>query len=276
LICLFIIIIFNILFNFSEIHHQEARENFQSLATSSRFPSINPFPELRPWIKQEPGINQIYKLKPANGEYLESVGHSSQQHQQELPQPQTTSTPYEEFQKQQQLLVQQYQEQLKAQLLLQQQQFEQQQQQLLSSQHQQQRGSDEVLQSVGSLKPHEDLKIKTKPGVESTTATSSSSEALERKSGLEPMSLPTVSSRSSVHKSGLNATSEFSSNDSSLIVSINKTTVLSGLVREYIDSQRGILEIYQVGHSEVLTEPIAGNLNISKIQGWPSLIVVFY
>ena len=45
-----------------------------------------------------------------------------------------------------------------------------------------------------------------------------------------------------------------------LIASIKKRTVLRGLVREYIDSKRGILEIYQVGHSGLLSEPVAGNL----------------
>jgi hypothetical protein len=230
-------------------------------------------------IKQEPDIDQISKLKPANDGYLELVGNSFQQqeqlsqHQQGFPEMQTMPTAYEEFQKQQQLLVQQYQDQMKAQLLLHQQLFEQQQQQLLSSQ--QQTGSNEVLQSVSSLKPHKDLKIKTKPGVESTTETYNSSLCLVHKSGLDPVTLPTVSSTLSVPKSRLEATSASSLNDLNPIASIKKTTVLSGLVREYIDSQRGILEIYQVGHSELLMEPIAGNLNISKIQGWLSFIVFF-
>ncbi len=47
--------------------------------------------------------------------------------------------------------------------------------------------------------------------------------------------------------------------DVTLIAAIDKRTVLRGLVREYIDSRRGILEIYQVGHSGLLSEPVAGN-----------------
>ncbi len=235
-----------------------------SSATSSRFPAINPFPELRPLIKQEPGIVQTNTLKPVNDEFLESVGNSSQQHQQELPQPQTMSTAYDEFQKQQNFLLRQYQEQLEEQLLLRQQQFEH---QLLSSQQQ---NNDEVIPLI----PPEVVKIKTEPGAESTTATYNSSQALVPKSVQEPETLPSVSCQSSVPKAGLEATSVFSSNDSSLIASINKTTVLSGLVREYIDSQRGILEIYQVGHSGLLREPIAGNFKLKKISGWLSLRVL--
>jgi hypothetical protein len=49
--------------------------------------------------------------------------------------------------------------------------------------------------------------------------------------------------------------------DVSLIAAIDKRTVLRGLVREYIDSRRGILEIYQVGHSGLLSEPVAGRFN---------------
>jgi hypothetical protein len=92
--------------------------------------------------------------------------------------------------------------------------------------------------------PHKSLeavKVKTEPGLESATS----------KSGLSQTS-----------NSGLEHTSTSSSNDLSLIKSIDKSTVLRGLVREYIDSQRGILEIYQVGHSGLLTEPVAGNLKI--------------
>ena len=48
--------------------------------------------------------------------------------------------------------------------------------------------------------------------------------------------------------------------DLKLIASIDKTTLLRGLVREYIDSQRGILEIRQVGQSETLSEPLAGKI----------------
>jgi hypothetical protein len=72
-----------------------------------------------------------------------------------------------------------------------------------------------------------------------------------------------TSSQSFVPKTGLEATSNFSSNDLSLIASINKTTVLRGLVREYIDHQRGVLEICEVGHSGLLTEPVAGTFKIS-------------
>ncbi len=49
--------------------------------------------------------------------------------------------------------------------------------------------------------------------------------------------------------------------DVSLIAAIDKRTVLRGLVREYIDPRRGILEIYQVGHSGLLSEPVAGSFN---------------
>jgi hypothetical protein len=49
--------------------------------------------------------------------------------------------------------------------------------------------------------------------------------------------------------------------DVNLIAAIDKRTVLRGLVREYIDSRRGILEIYQVGHSGLLSEPVAGSFN---------------
>jgi hypothetical protein len=220
-------------------------------------------------IKQEPGIVQTNTLKPVNDEFLESVGNSSQQHQQELPQPQTASTAYDEFQKQQNLLLRQYQEQLEEQLLLRQQQFEQ---QLLSSQQQ---NNDEVLQSVIPLKPTEVVRIKTEPGAESTSETSNSSQVLVRKSGLENVTSPSVSCQSSEPKAGLEATSAFSSNDLSLLASINKTTVLSGLVREYIDLQRGILEIYQVGHSGLLREPIAGNFKLRKISGWLSFTVLY-
>jgi hypothetical protein len=216
-------------------------------------------------IKQEPGIVQTNTLKPVNDEFLESVGNSSQQHQQELPQPQTTSTAYDEFQKQQNLLLRQYQEQLEEQLLLRQQQFEQ---QLLLSQQQ---NNDEVIPLI----PAEVVKIKTEPGAESTTTPHNSSQALVRKSGLEHVTSQSVSSRSSVPNSGLEATSASSSNDLSLLAAINKTTVLSGLVREYIDSQRGILEIYQVGHSGLLREPIAGKFKLSKAQIWLSSTVLY-
>jgi hypothetical protein len=80
----------------------------------------------------------------------------------------------------------------------------------------------------------------------------------EPKSRPKSITLPSVSSQSSEPKHGLESASEISSNDLSLIASINKTTVLRGLVREYIDSQRGILEIYQVGNSGLLNEPVAG------------------
>ncbi len=92
-------------------------------------------------------------------------------------------------------------------------------------------------------KSHEAVKVKTEPGLESTTSKSGLSQTLTPNSGLEHASTS-------------------SSNDLSLIKSINKSTVLRGLVREYIDSQRGILEIYQVVHSGLLTEPVAGNLKI--------------
>ena len=225
-----------------------------SLATSSRFPTINPFPELRPVIKQEPDIDQINKLKPANDDYLESVGNSSQQHQQEVPHQQTTSMSYDEFQNEQKLLLRQYQEQHQAQLLLQQQQSEQQ------LQSRQQHG--ELLQSVCPQKSPEGATVKTEPGVEPTTLTSGSPQTVEPTSA----SLSSVSSWSSEPKTGLEATSAFSSDDSSLIASIDKTTVLIGLVREYIDSQRGILEICKAGQSGLLTEPVAGNFKMSKIQ----------
>jgi hypothetical protein len=51
--------------------------------------------------------------------------------------------------------------------------------------------------------------------------------------------------------------------------------VLRGLVREYIDSQRGILEIYQVGPSGLLKEPVAGNIKINKISVILSLTVLY-
>jgi hypothetical protein len=199
-------------------------------------------------IKQELDFDQINKLKPANDDYLESVGNSFQQHQQEVPQHQTTSTTYDEFQSEQKLLLRQYQEQHQAQLLLQQQQSEQQ------LQSRQQHG--ELLQSVGPPKSPEDVTVKTEPGVEPTILTSGTSLTIEPASA----SSSSVSSWSSEPKTGLEATSAFSTDDSSLIASIDKTTVLIGLVREYIDSQRGILEICKVGHSGLLTEPVAGNL----------------
>ncbi len=90
-------------------------------------------------------------------------------------------------------------------------------------------------------KSHEAVKVKTEPGLESATLKSGLSQTLTSNSGLEPASTS-------------------SSNDLSLIACIDKRTVLRGLVREYIDSQRGILEIYQVGHSGLLMEPVAGNL----------------
>jgi hypothetical protein len=95
-------------------------------------------------------------------------------------------------------------------------------------------------------KSHEAVKVKTEPGLESTTSKSGLSQTLTPNSGLEPASTS-------------------SSNDLSLIESIDKSTVLRGLVREYIDSQRGILEVYQVGHSGLLTEPVAGNFKISDM-----------
>jgi hypothetical protein len=205
-------------------------------------------------IKQEPEFNQMNVIKPVYAELPESSGPPSSQlieqpHQQQLlpsqrqpqlPQQQTTSTAYDEFQRKQQLLLHQYQEQLQAQLLLHKQQFEQQQ---LPTRKQQQTflkpASGDILQPVVPSKSHEAVKVKTEPGLEST------------KSGLSQTS-----------NSGLEHTSTSSSNDLSLIKSIDKSTVLRGLVREYIDSQRGILEVYQVGHSGLLTEPVAGNLKI--------------
>ena len=47
--------------------------------------------------------------------------------------------------------------------------------------------------------------------------------------------------------------------DLRLMATIDRRTVLRGLVREYIDARRGILEIYQVGHAGLLSEPVAGN-----------------
>ncbi len=96
-------------------------------------------------------------------------------------------------------------------------------------------------------KSHEAVKVKTEPGLESATSESGLSQTLTPNSGLEPASTS-------------------SSNDLSLIASIDKRTVLRGLVREYIDSQRGILEIYQVGHSGLLMEPVAGNFKTSDIR----------
>ncbi len=240
----------------SSIGFPPIRASVTSTETSSRFPKINPFPELRPVIKQEPDIDQINKLKPANDDYLESVGNSSQQHQQEVPHQQTTSTSYDEFQNEQKLLLRQYQEQHQAQLLLQQQQSEQ---QLLSSQQQ---NNAEVLQSVGPLKSHEGITVKTEPGVKPTTLKSGSSQTVKPTSA----SSSSVSSWSSEPKTGLEATSPFSSDDLTLIASIDKTTVLIGLVREYIDSQRGILEICKVGHSGLLMEPVAGNFKMINVQ----------
>jgi hypothetical protein len=46
------------------------------------------------------------------------------------------------------------------------------------------------------------------------------------------------------------------------MATIDRGTVLRGLVREYIDARRGILEIYQVGHAGLLSEPVAGNFCI--------------
>ena len=215
-------------------------------------------------IKQEElDIDQINKLKPSNDDYLESVGNSSQQHQQEVPHQQTPSTSYDEFQNEQKLLLRQYQEQHQAQLLLQQQQSEQQ----LQSGQQQNTGTlkpayDELLQSVGPQKSPEGVTVKTEPGVEPTSLISGSSQTVEPTSA----SSSSVSSWSSEPKTGLEATSPFSSDDSSLITSIDKTTVLIGLVREYIDSQRGILEICKVGHSGLLTEPVAGNFKMINVQ----------
>ena len=51
--------------------------------------------------------------------------------------------------------------------------------------------------------------------------------------------------------------------DLTLIAAIDQRTVLRGLVREYIDSKRGILEIFQVGHGgSLLSEPVAGNAKL--------------
>jgi hypothetical protein len=50
--------------------------------------------------------------------------------------------------------------------------------------------------------------------------------------------------------------------DLHLLATIDRRTVLRGLVREYIDARRGILEIYQVGHAGLLSEPVAGNFCI--------------
>jgi hypothetical protein len=212
-------------------------------------------------IKQEPEFNQMNVIKPVYAELPESSGPPSSQlieqpHQQQLlpsqrqpqlPQQQTTSTAYDEFQRKQQLLLHQYQEQLQAQLLLHKQQFEQQQ---LPTRKQQQTilkpGSGAIFQPVVPSKSHEAVKVKTEPGLESTTSKSGLSQTLTPNSGLEPASTS-------------------SSNDLSLIESIDKSTVLRGLVREYIDSQRGILEVYQVGHSGLLTEPVAGNFKISDM-----------
>jgi hypothetical protein len=206
-------------------------------------------------IKQEPEFNQMNVIKPVYAELPESSGPPSSQlieqpHQQQLlpsqrqpqlPQQQTTSTAYDEFQRKQQLLLHQYQEQLQAQLLLHKQQFEQQQLPTRQQQTFLKPASVDILQSVVPHKSLEAVKVKIEPGLESATS----------KSGLSQTS-----------NSGLEHTSTSSSNDLSLIKSIDKSTVLRGLVREYIDSQRGILEIYQVGHSGLLTEPVAGNLKI--------------
>ncbi len=203
-------------------------------------------------IKQEPEFNQMIKIKPVYAELPESSGPPSSQlieqpHQEQLlpsqpqpqlPQQQTTSTSYDEFQRKQQLLLHQYQEQLQAQLLLHKQQFEHQQ---LPTRQQQQTILKPASVDILPHKSHEAVKVKTEPGLESTTSKSGLSQTLTSNSGLEPASTS-------------------SSNDLSLIESIDKRTVLRGLVREYIDSQRGILEVYQVGHSGLLTEPVAGKL----------------
>jgi hypothetical protein len=39
---------------------------------------------------------------------------------------------------------------------------------------------------------------------------------------------------------------------------LDKETVLVGLVREFIDAQRGVLEIQQVGEKKALSQPVPG------------------
>ena len=49
------------------------------------------------------------------------------------------------------------------------------------------------------------------------------------------------------------------SRDRILLEQINGKTILFGSVREYIDLNRGILEIQKIGRDEILSEPVAGD-----------------
>ena len=211
--------------------------------TASRFPEPRPFiikhepedisqPQQQDQQQQPQQLQQQQTLKPFIKQEPEDISQQQQQQQQQ----QTSIPGFDEYQKQQQqLLLQQYQDKLEKQLRQQQLQVDQQlrqQQHQVPQQHQEQQHyntqqnsskHDTISQSGNPSKPQEVTATRTQPGIEPTT---------------------------------------FIKSDSDLISSIEKTTVLRGLVREYIDSQRGILEIYQVGHNGLLTEPVAGNFKL--------------
>jgi len=63
--------------------------------------------------------------------------------------------------------------------------------------------------------------------------------------------------------------------DASILENIGRQEILSGFVREFIDSQRGILEIHKVGSNQVLSEPVPGTIydvkDLTFLTLWPYL-----
>jgi hypothetical protein len=75
--------------------------------------------------------------------------------------------------------------------------------------------------------------------------------------------LSSHSIRNSVFSGRLdNAGASINTDDVSVLENIDRHVIVSGFVREFIDSQRGILEIRKVGANHVLSEPVPGKINV--------------
>jgi hypothetical protein len=211
--------------SFERLPSQQQQQQQPNYHQQQNYPNLNPFPS-----QQQQQQQQQQRITP-----------HLQQQQQNYP----NLNPFVPQQQQQQL---------------------QQQQQRISAQLQNQQQNDVSIKSEPGLEPSAFQQVHHQPDFcgphqEGVTIKSEPGVTPRFEPQLEPRF--ELGSTNITPKPGLESTSNFSSNDLSLIASINKTTVLRGLVREYIDHQRGVLEICEVGHSGLLTEPVAGNLKIS-------------
>ena len=86
--------------------------------------------------------------------------------------------------------------------------------------------------------------------------------------------MPSQSSRTSVFSGRLENIESIRTrtDDASILTNIDRQEILSGFVREFIDSQRGILEIRKVGANHVLEEPVPGTIHdVKDFTMYPSM-----